>query len=364
MKLAIALLISIFFSGQLFAQSVSKKDSLAVQLYAEAYATIVDSKPPAERRSGFIYNYPRANSAGINIALARLYYQKSHFRTVVGVMAGDYPKLNLAVEPKSIRNLYEASVGYRFTRSEEVWLDAGVFPSHIGLETVIGKDNIIATRSITADNSPYFETGFRLSYRPNNHWYFAMLALNGWQTISEPADQFGASWGAQVTYTPTAKLLINNSSFIGKVFNGTKYITRIYSNLYSVLNLHPKSILILGWDFGLQDDPVAANKIIHWNMLQGAFQYKIKPGAWSATARFEQVLDPQNILYQPRASGSTFRLSHASVNLDWTPIKQFMIRAEINLQKSASPVFVSNGNPGKKQLAGFLILSYQFLYSR
>lgn len=39
-----------------FAQS---KDSLTVQLYTEAYATIVDSKPPAERRSGFIYNYPR-----------------------------------------------------------------------------------------------------------------------------------------------------------------------------------------------------------------------------------------------------------------------------------------------------------------
>lgn len=340
------------------------KDSFAVRLYTEVYGAVSADHPPEERRSSFVYNHPRANNAGVNIALARLYYQKSHFRTAVGVMAGDYSKLNLAAEPKAIRNLYEASVGYRFTRSEEVWLDAGVFPSHIGFETVIGKENSTATRSITADNSPYYETGLRLSYRPNNHWYFAMLALNGWQTISEPADQFGASWGAQVTYTPTARLILNNSSFIGKVFDGTKYITRLYSNLYSVVNLNSKATLILGWDFGLQDDPVAANKIIHWNMLQAAFQYKIKPGVWSTTARFEQVLDPQNILFQPPVPGSSFHLSHASVNLDWTPVKQFMIRTEVNLQQSQSSVFVNNGNPAKKQLNGFLMLCYQFLYSR
>ena len=52
------------------------------------------------------------------------------------------------------------------------------------METALGYDCINLTRSIQADNSPYYERGLRLSYETKNkNWYIALMTLNGWQKI-------------------------------------------------------------------------------------------------------------------------------------------------------------------------------------
>ena len=38
--------------------------------------------------------------------------------------------------------------------ADNLWLDAGIFVSHIGLESANSRDNLTLTRSIMADNSP------------------------------------------------------------------------------------------------------------------------------------------------------------------------------------------------------------------
>ncbi len=89
-------------------------------------------------------------------------------------------------------------------------------PSHIGPESAIGIDNISLTRSISAENSPYFETGAKLSYQTaNEKWSLAILALNGWQRIQLPESSTGLSFGHQVQYRPSKHVLLNSSSYIG-----------------------------------------------------------------------------------------------------------------------------------------------------
>lgn len=59
-------------------------------------------------------------------------------------------------------------------------------PSHIGFESAIGKDCWNLTRSILADNSPYYETGIKLGYTSKNEkLYLAGMYLNGWQRIQK-----------------------------------------------------------------------------------------------------------------------------------------------------------------------------------
>ena len=67
-------------------------------------------------------------------------------------------------------------------------ITAGIFTSHIGFESAVSKDCWTLTRSILADNSPYYESGARLTYTSNNNkWLISALALNGWQRIQRPA---------------------------------------------------------------------------------------------------------------------------------------------------------------------------------
>ena len=342
----------------------SQADSLSLQVFIEGYASSVRNHPYTKTRPAFYYNYTKANSAGINMALARVHYSSKRFRSNLGLMAGDYPNANLANEAKWARNIYEANIGVKLAKDHPVWLDAGVMPSHIGLESAIGKDNQTATRSIVADNSPYYETGLRLSYKPNDDWYLALLMLTGWQRITVPANQLGTNWGLQVTYTPNNQFTFNSSSFIGKVFYG-RNVTRMYSNTYSTIAISKRTGFTLCWDIGLQENSFDANRTDIWYGLMAIFRYQLKPGKWSAALRYERFVDKQKLLFAlPVDMYHQFNVNHASINLDWQPVKNVLLRAEANYVQSPYSLFYKGNQLISNQFSAFLIASYNLQLSK
>ena len=353
-----------FFLISAFNYSYSQKDSLSVQLFAEGYASSVPNNPTNKTRPAFFYNYTKANNAGINLALGKIHYSSGRFRTNLGLMAGDYAKANLANEEKWARYIYEASAGYKLSNEYNAWIDAGVLSSHIGFESPVGKDNWAATRSIVADNSPYYETGIRISARPNERWYLAMLTLTGWQTISVPTNQLGSHWGMQIMFSPSSKWTFNSSSFIGKVYAG-RNLTRIYSNLYTTCSITDKAALTLGWDMGLQENYSDSRRTDVWNDLIGILQYRFKPGKWSAALRYERMMDKNNLLFSlPGNSDYRFDVNHASVNLDWQPVKNLLLRAEANYLQSPYALFFKGDQLVTKQFSAIVIASYNLQFSR
>ncbi len=99
---------------------------------------------------------------------------------------------------------------------KNLWFDVGILPSHIGFETAIGKYNWTLTRSIVAENSPYFESGARLSYTTDNgKLSLTALALNGWQRITRVDGNSLMSWGTEIYYKPSGKVTLNYSTFFG-----------------------------------------------------------------------------------------------------------------------------------------------------
>ena len=72
--------------------------------------------------------------------------------------AGTYMNANYAAEPEYLKNIYEANAGIKISKNENLWIDVGILPSHIGFETAIRKDNWTLTRSMVAENSPYYES--------------------------------------------------------------------------------------------------------------------------------------------------------------------------------------------------------------
>jgi len=53
-------------------------------------------------------------------------------------------------------------------KTKILWIDAGIFGSHIGIESAVGKDSWNSTRNISADNSPYYELLLLLELQINS----------------------------------------------------------------------------------------------------------------------------------------------------------------------------------------------------
>ncbi len=133
-------------------------------------------------------------------------------------MAGTYAQNNLAGEQELLRHVFEANAGVALDVQGPLWLDAGIFPSHIGFESAVSADNPTLTRSILAENFPYYLAGAKLSCGPSEKWELTALVLNGWQRIQRvPGSSLPSlgSLGTQVTYSPSPATTLNWSTFIG-----------------------------------------------------------------------------------------------------------------------------------------------------
>ncbi len=332
-----------------------KKDSLHISLLADAYFSWCPASSKAQR-IGYIANYHHFNKTAINFSAADFHYRSGHFRTNIGIMAGTYAHRNMALEEPWARNIYEANIGYRFTSDEAVWIDAGVLPSHIGFESVPAQKNWSAGRSLVADLSPYYETGLRLSYEPNSSWYFAILALNGWQRITAPIERFGESWGMQISWQPEPNWLINTSSFIGRVPTENEPSTRIYSNLFTTLQLNPRMWMMGGWDWGIQ-----GNQSLQWNDLLFQYRYAVIQNRFFGNLRYEYLSDPQSV-FKLSSAGLKNQIHLASFNVDYIPVRQCMLRAEVGYQFSHNKIFNMGDLYEDRMLSFLLIASVQLDY--
>jgi hypothetical protein len=200
-----------FFSSSVFAQqNLLDSGRLTLSGYAEVYYDYDFNKPLDNTLPPFIVSYNRANEVNVNLAYINANYSARNVRANFALMAGTYANANLVDEPGVLKNIYQANIGIKLAKKADLWFDAGIFPSHIGFESAVGKDCWTLTRSIMADNSPYYESGAKVSYTTHDEKLFiSALLLNGWQHIERPAGNTGLAGGLQVTYTPTASITLN-----------------------------------------------------------------------------------------------------------------------------------------------------------
>lgn len=162
-------------------QPDSSSSPLTMSGYIETYYLYDFNKPVNYTMPSFMYTN-RHNEINLNLVFVKLAYQKKYTRANLAVATGTYINANYSGEQAVLKNLYEANAGVKLSKSKELWLDAGIFASHIGCEGAVGKDNWALTRSMLAENCPYFETGAKLSYTfPNGKWFINGLIMNGRQ---------------------------------------------------------------------------------------------------------------------------------------------------------------------------------------
>lgn len=335
MKRLVLALCSVIYSC-MYAQKDSAISAFRWQAYSEFYFGKNLSNSSGEKQEDFIYNYKNLNQISLNLLMLSGEYTTERERAKLGLMLGDYAENNLSTEPDWARYIYEAQVGYKILRDHDIWVDVGIFPSHIGAETAIGADNINLTRSLVADNSPYYEAGAKLSYTsPSKKWFLSFLLLNGWQRIRKVADVAWTSIGTQVSYTPNEYWSYNYSSFIGSDLPKSVGHTRWYHNFYASAQLTPKWKLLVGMDVGTDFFPTE-QKTWFSPVLQS--QYAFQPTLLLG-GRWEWFSDRQMtaLSYENQTSGKN--IQGLSMNLDWKFSKNFMWRNEAKVFISSEPIF-------------------------
>jgi hypothetical protein len=266
-------------------------------------------------------------------------------------MAGTYAQYNLAAEPELLRNVFEANAGVKLSTRRNLWLDVGILPSHIGFESAIGKDCWNLTRSILADNTPYYEAGARVSYASNNgKWYASGLLLNGWQRITRVNGNNTPAAGTQLTYKPNGNTTLNWSTFVGNDKPDSVSQLRIFNNLYAQLQITERFGVIMGCDIGVEQ-AASGDSLPGAQAASGTWitpilipRYRLGERSYLA-ARVEYYQDEQGVII---ATGTPkgFRTLGYSLNFDQWVNPNVLWRIEARSLSSEDPVFVdTDGGP-------------------
>lgn len=321
-----------------FLGNAQEKDSLKIKVsgFLETYYTYDFSNPTTETKLPFMYNYNRHNEFNVNNGLIRAQLQYGNTYASIAVHAGTYVDDNYVSE--DIKLVSEAYVGMYLNDNKKSSIEVGIMPSYIGFESATTAANLTLTRSILAENSPYFMTGIKYNYKPNEKWSFSGLVTNGWQRINKPDKTVAPAFGTQIVYKPTEKAILNWSTFIGKEFYQTELAMRYFSNLYWDNQWNSKWRTILGFDLGIQDSSSLNDKHLYWMSPVLIAQYSINP-KWQTALRVEYYQDEDNVIV---ATSDAFKTSGASINFDYLPNSKVKLRTEARYFDSKETIFFDN----------------------
>lgn len=317
----------------------AQEDSpLSISGYVEAYYIHDFNNPSEKRRPQFTFSHDRTDAIKVNMALAKIDYSTSKTRASLGVAEGTYMKANYAAEPSGLQNIFEANIGLKISNRHELWVDIGVLPSHIGFESAIGRDNWTLTRSILADNSPYFETGAQVSYTSQDgKWFASALLLNGWQRIQRPDGNTTPALGHQLTYKPNDRITLNSSSFVGNDKSDELRQMRYFHNFYAQFQLSEAWSLTAAMDIGAEEKEKGISGYNTWFSPIVIARYA-PTEKLSFAARAEYYDDRDGVIVDT-GSPNGLRVSGFSVNMDYNIKPDILWRTEIRGFNSKDGVF-------------------------
>ncbi len=346
--LFLSLLTAFALTANAQSDSTNTTCSLKFSGYLETYYSYDFGNPSNNTRPSFVYSHNRHNEVSLNLGFIKAAYEKNNVRANLALMTGSYANANLAAEPGVLKNIYEANVGFKVSKTKTVWVDAGIFASHLGFESAIGKDCWNLTRSILADNSPYYESGVKISYTSDNgELFLSSLFLNGWQRIQRVDGNTSPAFGHQLTYKPSAKVTLNSSSFIGTDTPDSTQRMRYFHNFYSIFQLNERLGLTLGFDIGWQQKAKGSADYDTWYSPVVILKYS-PSNKINMAVRGEYYSDKNQVIIATGTQNG-FQTWGYSANLDYNIADNLMWRIEGRGLNNKDQSFVNRENNSSNQ---------------
>jgi hypothetical protein len=305
-----------------------KNHQLTLDVYSDLYFGLESTG--AKKNAAFLYNHKFNNKVSNNLTLLSLGYKSRYFHSNVKLMAGDYSRFNLAHEPRWMRALNECYVGFKPFKRTNLWIDAGVYASYIGLEGAMQFDCPTLSRSMLAENSPYYLSGIRSKWTSKDEkTELGIHLLNGWQRINFDTSYAFPNYGFEFKSKHLKNVTLGYGLFVGSIYPKSDSILRHYHNITCVTKIKSWT-LFTTLDIGFQKNNMFFGTVVN---LQRKWTDKI-----SSTIRLEYYADPtsQNISWQ---GYNDFQVSGFSINLDYYLKENILVRIEPKLYYSKNKGF-------------------------
>jgi hypothetical protein len=298
----------------------------------------------------------RHNEFNVNLAFVEAKLDGARVRGRLAFQTGTSVQSNYAGEPNVgtisgpalSRHIQEAVVGAKV--SDNLWIDGGVFFSHMGMESWISRDNPTYTRSLVAEYSPYYQSGVKATWTRG-----AVTAqvdvVNGWQNISE--NNTGKGVGGRIDYTRNGTTL----SYYNFVSDEAGNLLRTFNGVGAKIVAGPVTWLAQA-DIGTQEGSAgAASTSWYGVVLIARMQMNAKS---AAVARVERFDDKSQTIASTGMPGAAMRATGASLGIDATPAPRMFWRTEFRGWVNASSVFPGGSIPRQVSVLAVSSLSLSF----
>lgn len=307
-----------------------------------------DFNNPDGKFRAYTTQFLHEDQAAINLMMLEAKLSTDNYRGRLAVQGGTSVEANYAAENDRFwRYIQESSMGAKL--SDRLWIDAGIYLSHIGVETFNSSDNWNYTRSLVAEYSPYYETGVKLSYQFNDAVTGQLHFLRGWQNISNPSNP---AVGMQLAYAMSTATQLTYANFIGD-----EHGQRLFHDFIGKTDLADDLSVALQFDVGSQERS-AQSETVWWHGWSLMGQYRITPKV-SLGGRVERFYDPHQIVLQT-LTGLSYNSVGLSTNIDVELCPHLVWRNEYRVLLGRNEIFPKDDRSSKNDSFIVSSLTYTF----
>jgi Putative beta-barrel porin-2, OmpL-like. bbp2 len=333
----------------------SAKASVSFGAFVDAYYAYDFGKPASIDR--FYTTQPaRHNEFNVNLAFVDARLSHDRLRGRFALQAGTSVQANYFAEPTIgtisggdlSRHIQEAYAGVRLAQG--LWVDGGIFYSHIGQESWASRDNPTYTRSFIADYTPYYSTGVKFIWQASAKLAVHLHLVNGWQNISETNSDKSA--GLRLEFAPSPQLLLGYSNVIGNELpDSVPSHVRFFNQGFAKATLG-KTVWWLTVDYGMQDTDAVDGASWFGTSFIGQLQASSRV---ALSARVERYSDPDQVII---ATGLPYGFATwaGSVGLDVKVAEVALWRVELRGMRGDDPLWPDGGGAPQHN-GGFVVTS-------
>jgi hypothetical protein len=311
---------------------------LEIGAFVDGYFAWNENRPAdhASFFSGSGTSAKRADEASINLAQLDLVLQPKPvgfklslgFGTGAEVVHGGEP-VGTASGSDVWRNVIQASAQWQTGLGRGLLVEAGIYPSHIGMEAFQSRDNWNYTRSWLGELSPYYQTGLKLAYPFSGHWSAQLHLLNGWQLIGD--NNGGKSVGARIAYSAD-KLSVSLNGIVGPELANNDDDIRALVDVVATWKPTASVSLGISGDLAREDRPSGSDA--GWQGV-GLYARIAPPGSRTAVAVRGEYYDDED----GAISGTAQTLKELTLTLEHRPVPRLIVKLEGRYDRSSAYVF-------------------------
>jgi hypothetical protein len=217
-KMLTAGALALGFPAAALAQEADTMPRLTFGAFIDTYYAYDFGRPESHDRA-FTTQAARHDEFNVNLAHVSVQYAAPTTRARLALQAGTSVQVNYAFEPEEIAGqtnhlplIQEATLGVAVAPT--LWIDGGIFFSHIGTESWISIDNPTYTRSLPSEFAPYYQAGVRATWNATPTLTAQLNVINGWNLVAENNEDKAV--GVRLDWTAAPELTLSYSNFIGR----------------------------------------------------------------------------------------------------------------------------------------------------